>query len=122
MSQYKTDGKASKSDTSGDKNIPIPLQKGDPFYDIMEKAKNLVPELSYAASADYVKNLVSHSTETIRSHINYINNNANRTVTQNIKNINQLSCPNVTNSSGVEYIQRELGNLSSRALQEAYKS
>ncbi len=121
ISQYKTDGKASKSDTSGDKNIPIPLQKGDPFYDIMEKAKNLVPELSYDASADYVKNLVSHSTETIRSHINYINNNTNRAVTQNIRSVN-LSCPNVTNSSGVEYIQRELGNLSSRAMQEAYKS
>ncbi len=123
VSQYKTDGKASKSDTSGDKNIPIPLQKGDPFYDIMEKAKNLVPDLSANnAALDQLRNMASHSAETILSHINYINNNANRTVTQNIKNINQLSCPNVTNSSGVEYIQRELGNLSSRALQEAYKS
>ncbi len=32
-----------------------------------------------------------------------------------------LNCPNVTNQSGVEYIQRELGHLSLRALQESRK-
>ena len=42
---------------------------------------------------------------------------AQQSVTQNIT----LTCPNVTNDSGVEYIQRELGHLSLRALQESKK-
>ncbi len=42
---------------------------------------------------------------------------AQQTITQNIT----LNCPNVTNNSGVEYIQRELGHLSLRALQESVK-
>lgn len=42
--------------------------------------------------------------------------------TQQVINQNiTLNCPNVTNHSGVEYIQRELGHLSLRALQESRK-
>lgn len=42
------------------------------------------------------------------------NKNVQPVVNQNIT----LNCPNVTNNSGVEYIQKELGHLSLKALQE----
>ncbi|MCM1247627.1 MAG: hypothetical protein NC251_04265 [Lachnoclostridium sp.] len=48
--------------------------------------------------------------------VNNINNikQSRPVVNQNIT----LSCPNVTNSSGVEYLQKELGHLSQMAIQE----
>ena len=51
---------------------------------------------------------------------NVINNLNTINTTANQITINKLdlSCPNVTNSSGIEYIQKELGHLSLRALQE----
>lgn len=52
------------------------------------------------------------------SNISTSNNNVQPvTVHQNIT----LNCPNVTNNSGVEYLQKELGHLSQRAEQEAHK-
>ncbi|MDE7339053.1 MAG: hypothetical protein K2N80_00635, partial [Lachnospiraceae bacterium] len=49
--------------------------------------------------------------------INNVVNNRNMqqpvTVHQNVT----LNCPNVTNNSGVEYIQRQLGHLSQKATQ-----
>lgn len=58
--------------------------------------------------------------ENIRNNVNSINNKSSQqqVINQNIS----LNCPNVTNNSGVEYIQKELGHLSQRAMQEAYKN
>ncbi len=51
----------------------------------------------------------------LNNYTNIINNrNAPPVITQNIT----LNCPNVTNTSGVEYLQRELGHLSLMARQE----
>lgn len=51
----------------------------------------------------------------LNSYTNVINNRSTPPViTQNIT----LNCPNVTNTSGVEYLQRELGHLSLMAMQE----
>lgn len=60
-----------------------------------------------------VNNFISRS----NSVVNNNNRNVQPVVNQNIT----LNCPNVTNTSGVEYLQRELGNLSQRALQESMK-
>lgn len=51
------------------------------------------------------------------NNISNSNNRMHQTVTQNIS----LNCPNVTNHSGIEYIQKELGHLSQMAMQEAMK-
>ena len=54
------------------------------------------------------------------STVNNVSNSNSRTqqvINQNIT----LNCPNVTNDSGVEYIQKELGHLSQMALQESMK-
>lgn len=47
---------------------------------------------------------------------NVVNNNRNQPITVN-QNVT-LNCPNLTNNSGVEYVQKQLGNLSLRAIQE----
>ncbi|MCM1536537.1 MAG: hypothetical protein NC126_11515, partial [Clostridium sp.] len=50
---------------------------------------------------------------------NQVNNINNIKQSQPVVNQNiTLSCPNVTNSSGVEYLQKELGHLSQMAIQE----
>ncbi len=54
-----------------------------------------------------------------KANYNNINTSSSlqQTVTQNIT----LNCPNVTNHSGIEYIQKQLGDLSLRALQESMR-
>lgn len=65
-----------------------------------------------------LRNIETHTQEITRN-IGNVNNTAS---TQQVINQNiSLNCPNVTNNSGVEYIQKELGHLSQRAMQEAYK-
>ena len=55
----------------------------------------------------------------IRDSVNKVKNNRNvqPVVNQNVT----INCPNVTNDSGVENIQKQLGNLSLRAMQEPLK-
>ncbi len=51
--------------------------------------------------------------------INAAGNNKN--VQPVVNQYNTLNCPNVTNSSGVEYLQKELGHLSLKAMQETIR-
>lgn len=100
-----------------------PLQPGDRMYDLVQKFD------SYFKSMDgNLEKLVPNSfyehqrqMEDMAKQINYVsnivNNNRNMqpvTVNQNVT----FNCPNLTNNSGIEYIQRELGHLSQMAEQE----
>lgn len=100
----------------------IPLAEDDPFMITQKKVEAYFEENGgITAAADLAANAVKQSFEGSHLNLSNINTNVNRSVTQNFKSVN-LSCPNVTNSSGVEYIQKALGNLSSRALQDAMKA
>ena len=66
------------------------------FYEQNREWNKLADQISYANSV--------------------VNNNRNQPVTVN-HNVT-LNCPNLTNNSGVEYVQKQLGNLSLRAVQE----
>lgn len=99
-----------------------PLQPGDRMYDLQQKfeayfksidgnLEKLVPNSYYEQNREWNK---------LADQITYansvVNNNRNQPVTVN-QNVT-LNCPNLTNNSGVEYVQKTLGNLSLRALQE----
>jgi len=99
-----------------------PLQPGDKMYDMVQKfdayfksmdgnLEKLVPNSFYEQNREWNK---------LADQISYansvVNNNRNQPVTVN-QNVT-LNCPNLTNNSGVEYVQKQLGNLSLRAVQE----
>lgn len=99
-----------------------PLQPGDKMWDLYQKfdayfksidgnLEKLVPNSFYEQNREWNK---------LADQITYansvVNNNKNVPVTVN-QNVT-LNCPNLTNNSGVEYVQKQLGNLSLRARQE----
>lgn len=97
-----------------------PLQPGDKMYDLQQKfeayfksidgnVEKLVPNSFYEQNRE-----LSKLADQI-SYANNIVNNKNQPVTVN-QNVT-LDCPNLTNNSGVEYVQKELGHLSQMALQ-----
>lgn len=97
-----------------------PLQPGDKMYDLQQKfeayfksidgnLEKLVPNSYYEQNREWNK---------LADQISYANsvvNNKNQPVTVN-QNVT-LNCPNLTNNSGVEYVQKELGHLSQMAYQ-----
>lgn len=104
-----------------DGRISSPLQPGTKLYDLIQKAnvyfgnidrnvEKLVP------NSFYENNEKMHEAANQISNISNITNNRNVPVTVN-QNIT-LNCPNLTNNSGVEYVQKQLGHLSQRAYQE----
>ncbi len=99
------------------------LQPGDKMWDLYNKfdayfksidgnLEKLVPNSLYEQNREWNK---------LADQITYansvVNNNRNQPVTVN-QNVT-LNCPNLTNNSGVEYVQKQLGNLSLRARQES---
>lgn len=58
--------------------------------------------------------------ETVK-HVNNVNNVTNKNVQPVINQNVTINCPNVTNNSGVEYVQKELGHLSLQAYQTPLK-
>lgn len=105
-----------------DGRISRPLQPGDRMYDMLQKfnayfnsidqnVEKLTPNSFY----DHQKQMEQMANQ-ITNYNNVVNNNKNvqPVVNQHVT----LNCPNVTNNSGIEYIQKELGHLSLLALQE----
>ncbi len=105
-----------------DSSILRPLQPGDKMYDLVQKfdayfksidgnLEKLVPNSFYEQNREWNK---------LADQITYansvVNNNKNQPVTVN-QNVT-LNCPNLTNNSGVEYVQKQLGHLSLKAYQE----
>lgn len=99
-----------------------PLQPGDKMWDLYNKfdaylksmdgnIEKLVPNSLYEQNREWNK---------LADQISYANSVVNnRNVQQPVINQNvTINCPNVTNDSGVENIQKQLGNLSLRAYQE----
>lgn len=104
-----------------DGRISSPLQPGDKMYDMMQKfdayfksidgnLEKLVPNSLYEQNREWNKlaDQISYANSVVN------NRNVPVTVNQNIT----LNCPNLTNNSGVEYVQKQLGHLSQRAYQE----
>lgn len=94
-----------------------PLQPGDKDYELFKKFQDY--QEKFITQIIPPVNAIDRNTELITKSINNVNNRSTQQVIN--QNIN-LNCPNVTNNSGVEYIQKELGHLSQRAMQEAYKN
>lgn len=108
-----------------DGRISSPLQPGTKLYDLIQKAnvyfgnidqnvEKLVP------NSFYENNEKIHEAANQISNISNITNN-NRNLQPVIYQYNTLECPNLTNNSGIEYVQKQFMNLSQRAMQEAYK-
>ena len=99
-----------------------PLQPGDKMYDLQQKfeayfksidgnLEKLVPNSYYEQNREWNK---------LADQISYANSVVNNRNVQQPVTVNQnvtLNCPNLTNNSGVEYVQKELGHLSQMALQ-----
>lgn len=98
-----------------------PLQPGDKMWDLYHafdaylksidgNLEKLVPNSLYEQNREWNKmaDQISYANSVVN------NRNVPVTVNQNVT----LNCPNLTNNSGVEYVQKQLGNLSLRARQE----
>ncbi len=102
-----------------------PLQPGDKMYDMVQKFDAYLKRIDGNLDMLTPNSFYEHNRQMneMANQINYVssitNNNRNMqpVVNQNIT----LNCPNVTNNSGIEYIQKELGHLSQLATQETLR-
>lgn len=105
-----------------------PLQPGDKMYDMVQKfdayfksingnIEKLVPNsyYEYGKQMDQVARDITNNTA-----INNITNN-NRNVQPVVHQNVTISCPNVTNNSGVESLYKDLQHLSQKAMQVTLK-
>ena len=101
------------------------LQPGDDGYWMIEAGEKLIQKWKESGE-DFISNAVFEGQKQLEQWTQEItNNSAISSVVNNNRNVpvtvNQnvtLNCPNLTNNSGVEYVQKQLGNLSLRARQE----
>ena len=101
--------------------VLYPLQPWDRAYDLMQKFDTYFKSidgnldiLTVNARARYEKQM-----DELAKHVTNVSNVTNNRNVQPVINQNvTINCPNVTNDSGVENIQKQLGNLSLRAYQE----
>ena len=102
-----------------------PLQPGDDGYWMIEAGEKFI-QMWKDSGEEFISNAVFEGQKQLEKWTNEItNNSAISSVVNNNRNqpvtVNQnvtLNCPNLTNNSGVEYVQKQLGNLSLRARQE----
>lgn len=119
-------GKAYADGTVGDKfasGVFRPLQPGDHMYELLQKMNEHLAETGEDVNSFLTPiNAMHTNMEQMANAVNTINNinNTNNKTQQIVQQIT-LNCPNVTNNSGIEYIQKELGHLALRAEQEAMK-
>ena len=108
--------------TAADGTKLRPHRPGDRSYDLCQKIDaylksidNNLDILTVNARARYEKDMTELEKH-VTNNVNNITNNRNvqPVINQNVT----INCPNVTNDSGVENIQKQLGNLSLRAYQE----
>ncbi len=101
------------------------LQPGDDGYWMIEAGEKFI-QMWKDSGEEFISNAVFEGQKQLEKWTNEItNNSAISSVVNNNRNVpvtvNQnvtLNCPNLTNNSGVEYVQKQLGNLSLRARQE----
>lgn len=101
------------------------LQPGDDGYWMIEAGEKFI-QMWKDSGEEFISNAVFEGQKQLEKWTNEItNNSAISSVVNNNRNqpitVNQnvtLNCPNLTNNSGVEYVQKQLGNLSLRAIQE----
>ena len=101
-----------------------PLQPGDDGYWMIEAGEKFI-QMWKDSGEEFISNAVFEGQKQLEKWTNEItNNSAISSVVNNNRNqpvtVNQnvtLNCPNLTNNSGVEYVQKELGHLSQMAYQ-----
>lgn len=118
-------GKAYADGTVGDRTasgVIRDLQPGDSLYDDIMKFQ------AYFDSLDNAMDALAAPVQEIRKdmktavqQISNINNVNNSRVQQNVTQQITINCPNVTNNSGIEYVNKALMGLSNRALQQSMK-
>ena len=110
---------------TSDGTVLMPVQPDDKILEYSRKFDAYLEKIGNNVDIITNSGLFKHENqmdELVKHVTNNVNNVTNNKNVQPIvhQNIN-ISCPNVTNNSGVEYLQKQFGNLSQRAMQEAYK-
>lgn len=109
--------------TLSDGTVLAPLQPEGRMFELQQKFDAYMESIAHNVdmlSADIAREHSRQMQEITNpiTNSNTVNNrNVQPVVSQNIT----LNCPNVTNNSGIEYIRKELGHLSLRAMQESMK-
>lgn len=109
--------------TLSDGTVLAPLQPEGRMFELQQKFDAYMESIAHNVdmlSADIAREHSRQMQEITNpiTNSNTVNNrNVQPVVSQNIT----LNCPNVTNNSGIEYVRKELGHLSLRAMQESMK-
>lgn len=108
-----------------DGHMARPLREGDRTYELQKAFEPFVKRIQ-SGQEQLITNAMFEGQKQFEKWTNQITNNTAISNITNNRNVQQpvvnqsitLNCPNVTNNSGVEYIQKELNGLSLRAMQE----
>lgn len=106
-----------------DGTVLTPIQPNDKMYEYMKKWDAYMAKMGNNVDIIANSGLFRHNQqmdETVK-HVNNVNNVTNKNVQPVINQNVTINCPNVTNNSGVEYVQKELGHLSLQAYQTPLK-
>lgn len=112
-----------KTFTLSDGTVLTPLQPEGRMFELQQKFDAYMDRIAHNVdmlSADIAREQsrqMQEITNPVTNSSTVNNRNVQPVVNQNIT----LNCPNVTNNSGIEYIRKELGHLSLRAMQESMK-
>ena len=116
------EGTAEGTIVTPDGIVLTPLQPGDEMYDMVQKWNVYLDSINHNVEKLAPNSMYDHNRQ-MHEIVNQINNVSNVVNNRNVQpvTVNQnitLNCPNVTNNSGVEYLQRQLNGLSLKARQE----
>lgn len=109
--------------TLSDGTVLTPLQPEGRMFELQQKFDAYMESIAHNVdmlSADIAREhsrQMQEITNPMTNSSTVNNRNVQPVMNQNIT----LNCPNVTNNSGIEYIRKELGHLSLRAMQESMK-
>ena len=107
-----------------DGTVLTPIQPNDKMYEYMKKWDAYMAKMGNNVDIIANSGLFRHNRQ-MDEMVKQINNVSNITNTRNVQPVVHqnvtINCPNVTNNSGVEYVQKELGHLSLQAYQTPLK-
>ena len=108
---------------TSDGHVLIPIRPGDSVWELQKAFEPLLQKID--GNLEYLAgNAIIEHTRQLEKMISRPNTTSavtNRNIQPVIHQNIALNCPNVTNNSGIEYIQKELGHLSQMAMQEPIK-
>ena len=108
---------------TSDGHVLKPIRPGDSVWELQKAFEPLLQKID--GNLEYLAgNAIIEHTRQLEKMISRPNTTSavtNRNIQPVIHQNIALNCPNVTNNSGIEYIQKELGHLSQMAMQEPIK-